>query len=487
MALFEEFNMAIAVLESGFIENIVSEVMVTPGIIAALKSSDGIKRSLKKEMNLWKSQTKQKLLKNPIDTHLNEEMTYYHEVKSYNQAFFLKNIEQIVAQINVNSPFYSQAVGLVDNQKQKYNPLFKHYFCDQWYQALFTHLQKEQIKKLDKDKLLQNLYQRIDTMTQLNEIDGVIDEKKSLRLWDMAKAKLTKTDTRNLKKIVKFLNKNNELQKIAEKLGRMANEIETQTVSNVKIEKIEKVDTKSTQASGDIIGIHESDDLERLLPAEAMFLVYPELETIFYKHLADKRLATYQLQDTQQTNQKTITFEQRSKQAEEDKGPFIIAIDASGSMMGLPEQYAKSFAYGLMQIALAEDRECYIIIFSTQQITYQLTKKNGLSEVLNFLSYSFNGGTDLTSVLTQSIDLMSTEKYINSDLIVISDFIAPAQAEALVDKIDAIKKCKNRFHALNLSKHGNPDLLAIFDYYWEYFPTRLSKLKGFFIDENSNL
>ena len=481
MAFVEEFDLAIAVLESGIIENIVSEVMVAPEIFIALESSDSLKVSLTNEINLWQSQIKQKLRKESIDSNLSEEITYYHQVKSYSEAFFLENIEQIVEQLDINSPFHSQATDLIDNQKQKYNPLFKHYFCDKWYQALFSHLQEEQIKKLEKNKLLQDLYQRIDTMTQLNEIDDAIDEKKSLRLWDLAKAKLTKTDIKNLKKVVKFLQSNNELQKIAEKLGRMGNAIETATLSNIKIEKKENVEIKSPHAAGDIIGIHESDDLERLLPAEAMFLIYPELETIFYKHLADKRLATYQLQDTQQQNEKVITFEQQSKQAEQDKGPFIIAIDASGSMMGAPEQYAKAFAYGLMQIALAEDRDCYIIIFSTQQITYELTKQNGLSEVLNFLSYSFNGGTDLTSVLEQSIDLMSCEKYINSDLIVISDFMAPAQSEFLVNKINDIKKRKNRFHALNLSKYGNPELLTIFDHYWEYFPSRLSKFKRLFM------
>ncbi len=40
----------------------------------------------------------------------------------------------------------------------------------------------------------------------------------------------------------------------------------------------------------DIVGIHESDDLNKMLPNETMFLAYPELEVIFYKHLADKRL-----------------------------------------------------------------------------------------------------------------------------------------------------------------------------------------------------
>lgn len=484
MAFIEEFDLALAVLESGIIENIVSEVMGAPEIFMALESSNSLKVSLTNEINLWQSEIKQTLRKDSIDSNLSEEISYYHQVKSYSEAFFLENIEKIVEQLDINSPFHSQAIDLVDNQKQKYNPLFKHYFCDKWYQALFCHLQEEQIKKLEKDKLLQDLYQRIDTMTQLNEIDDALDDKKSLRLWDMAKAKLTKTDIKSLKKIVKFLQYNNELQKIADKLGRMANEIETATLSSIKIEKTKKVEIKSTHAAGDIIGIHESDDLERLLPAEAMFLVYPELETIFYKHLADKRLATYQLQDTQQKNKKATTFEQQAKQAEQDKGPFIIAIDASASMMGLPEQYAKAFAYGLMQIALAEDRDCYIIIFSTQQITYELTKQNGLSEILNFLSYSFNGGTDLTSVLEQSIDLMSSEKYINSDLIVISDFIAPAQSDLLVNKINDIKKCKNRFHALNLSKYGNPELLTIFDHYWEYFPSKLSKLKRFFMDKN---
>jgi uncharacterized protein with von Willebrand factor type A (vWA) domain len=479
MAFVEEFELAMAVLESGIIENMVSDIMGTPEIFAALKSSDSIKISLLNEVDIWKSQIKQKLLNEPIDININDEIIYYQKVKAYSEDFFLENIEQIVAQLDSNSPFYSQALDLINDQNQKYNPLFKHYFCDKWYKALFSNLQEEQIKKLEKDKLLEDLYQRIDTMTQLNELDNEINEQKNLRLWDMAKAKLTKIDIKNLRKIVKFLQKNNELQKIAEKLGRMANEIETPTISNSIIEKTKKVDIKNTHIAGNIIGIHESDDLERLLPAEAMFLVYPELETIFYKHLADKRLATYQLQDKQQKNKKVITFEQQSKQAELDKGPFIIAIDASGSMMGAPEQYAKAFAYGLMQIALAENRECYVIIFSTQQITYELTKKNGLSEVLSFLSYSFNGGTDLTSVLEQSIDLMSSEKYINSDLIVISDFMAPAQADTLINKINAIKKCKNRFHALNLSRNGNPKILTLFDHYWEYFPSKISKLKKF--------
>ena len=54
----------------------------------------------------------------------------------------------------------------------------------------------------------------------------------------------------------------------------------------------------------------------------------------------------------------------------EDVGPFIVCIDASGSMRGFPEQCAKAIAFALMQIALAEERDCYVIIFSTEKYHY---------------------------------------------------------------------------------------------------------------------
>ncbi|POB66811.1 protein viaA, partial [Vibrio vulnificus] len=69
-----------------------------------------------------------------------------------------------------------------------------------------------------------------------------------------------------------------------------------------------------------------------------------------------------------------------NQQVEIEKGPFVLCVDASGSMSGFPEQSAKAMAYALMQIALAEGRDCYVILFSTEQITYELTKQDGLRE-----------------------------------------------------------------------------------------------------------
>jgi len=80
-------------------------------------------------------------------------------------------------------------------------------------------------------------------------------------------------------------------------------------------------------------------------------------------------------------------------------------------------------------------------------------------------------------VLENAIEQMNSEKYSNADLIVISDFISPLQAQSMLDKITDIKGNQNRFHAVSLSKHGNPELLAIFDYYWEFYPSHLGNFK----------
>ena len=476
--MIEEIKIALTALESGMVEGIANEAMIYHQSLFSL-SDNGIKDSI----NNWSEKIKAQLSTTPINTDTNGEIKFYLQVKDYSNDFFSENIKQIIENIGKESAFYKQGKELINAQKMKKSPFFQQHFCEQWYHSLLSNLKEERLKNIEKDKLLADLYQRSDTLNKLTQIEGDISEQKNLRLWDMGRAKLSKRDISQLSRVTLFLQQHNQLHDIAKKLGRMALQIDTSSITDIEIEKKQKTETTNTYAAGDIVGIHNSNNLERLLSTESMYLTSPELETIFYKRFADKGLSTYQLQSTEERNETVITFEKQSKEAIEDKGPFIIAIDASGSMMGLPEQYAKAFAYGLMQIALAENRDCYIIIFSTQLITYEVTKEDGLSEALSFLSYSFNGGTDIAPVLEKSIELMSSEKYMNSDLIVISDFIAPPQSKEIINKIDKLKKRKNRFHALNLSRYGNPELLATFDHYWQYTPSVLKRLKQLF---NSN-
>ncbi|KLV05388.1 protein viaA [Photobacterium aquae] len=478
MPVSESMNLAMMLAESGIIDNAVHELMLRPQLIMAAESNPGIKNAMKDQIMKWRGQVQQRITKVSIEERFQQEIELYQEASHWDADHFVQHIHTVVKQLEGHSAFYFKAKSLLEKDHQKHNPMFQSYFCNQWYQYLAQALNDAQRNELEqhKEQLLADLYQRIETMRQMEGVTEAGDEKRAGRLWDMAQASLTKSDVTTLKTIAAFLKKNNGLQEIAEKLGRMANEVDDPNRERVRAEELKLVEERSDNVTDDIVGIHESDDLSKLLPNEAMFLAYPELEVVFYKHLVDKRLMNYRVQGSQRKLRRVKAYKRQTKQVEQDKGPFIVCIDASGSMNGFPEQCAKALAYGLMQIALAEDRDCYVILFSTQQITYELTKQDGLSEVLNFLSYSFHGGTDLGPVLDQSIELMLSEKYKNADLVVLSDFIAPSQPDEMMKRINKLKENRNRFHAVNLSKYGNPELMAIFDHCWSYHPSRLGRL-----------
>ncbi|KDM89927.1 ATPase RavA stimulator ViaA [Photobacterium galatheae] len=478
MPVTEGINLAMMLAESGMIENAVNELMTRPQLMMAAEASPGMKSAMKLQIQKWRGYVQHRIAKVDVADRFSQELALYQKVRQWSSETFIDNAEQVVKELEETSGFYFKARKLLEHEQKKHNPMFHSYFCHQWYEHLQEALKAAQQNELEhhKDELLKDLYQRIETMQQMEKVDEAGDEKRAGRLWDMAKAKLTRTDVERLKSITKFLQKSSELQEIADSLGRMANEVDDPNQARVQSEELKMVEEKSDSVTDDIVGVHPSDDLARLLPNEAMFLAYPELEVVFYKHLVDKRLMNYRMQGAQRKLRKVKAYKTQSKQVEQDKGPFIVCIDASGSMSGYPEQCAKALAYGLMQIALADERDCYVMLFSTQHITYELTKQDGLSEALNFLSYSFHGGTDLSPVLEQSIELMGSEKYKNADLIVLSDFIAPSQSPDMLENIARLKAHKNRFHAVCLSRYGNPALMEMFDTHWSHHPSAFERL-----------
>lgn len=471
-------NLALMIADSGMIDSAINELIHRPQLMMVAENNPNMKRSIKGHLLKWRGSVKKRMTKVCETERFQKELALYQEVVYWDEATFFNKINDIVKQLEWHSSFYVEARQLLEREQSLSNPMFPHYFCEQWYKSLSDAIKQAQLTELkeDKEKVLADLYQRIETLKTMEEVATAGDETQLGRLWDMAAAKLSKTDITVMKQYAKFLQRNQGLQEIAEQLGRMANEIDDPNKDRTRSEDLKMVEEKSDNVTDDIVGVHESDDLNKMLPNETLFLAHPELEVIFYKHLVDKRLMNYQMQGTQRKLRKVKATKPQAKKVEQDKGPFIVCVDASGSMSGFPEQCAKALAYGLMQIALAEERECYVIMFSTTQITYELTKQDGLREVNDFLSYTFHGGTDLEPVLEQSIELMSADKYKNADLVVLSDFIAPSQPEKVLEHIEALKEKKNRFHAVSLSKYGNPALMEIFDHCWSYHPSAVGRL-----------
>ncbi|MCG9659593.1 ATPase RavA stimulator ViaA [Vibrio mediterranei] len=470
-------NLALMIADSGLIDSAVNDLMARSQVVA-LTEKRGVRSAVKGHLLKWRGSVKKRMTRVCETERFQKELALYQEVIHWDEATFFERINDVIKQLEWHSAFYMQARRLLEKNKSVNNPMFPRFFCDLWYKSLADAIKQAEVSELEasKEKFLADLYQRMETMQNMDTVTEQGDEAAMGRLWDMASAKLTKTDLKVMHNHAEFLKKNKGLQEIAEQLGRMANDQDDPELNKAQADDVEMVEEQSDEATDDIVGIHESDDLNKLLPNETMFLAYPELEVVFYKHLADKRLMNYKTQGKSRTLKKVRTSKPDNGKVEIEKGPFIVCIDASGSMSGFPEQCAKAMAYALMQIALAEDRECYVILFSTTHITYELTKQDGLREAADFLSYSFHGGTDLEPVLVQSIDLMGTDTYKNADMVVISDFITPEQSEEMIQKVDQLKERKNRFHAINLSKYGNPALMSMFDHCWSYHPNLVGRL-----------
>jgi len=473
----DALNLALAIADSGMIDSAVNELMARSQVMVVAENR-GVKSSVKNHLLKWRGSVKKRITKVCETDRFQQELALYQEVIYWNEAEFFERIPEVLKKLEWHSAFYLRARKMLEKNKGVNNPMFPHYFCDQWYQSLSDALRQAQLTELEanKEKVLKDLYQRMETMKNMDKVAEEGDEHSVGKLWDMASAKLSKNDLTVMKRHAEFLKKNKGLQEIAEQLGRMAGQVDDPDLNRAPTEELQMVEEKSDEATDDIVGVHESDDLNKLLPNETMFLAYPELEVLFYKHLVDKRLMNYRVQGKSRTLRKVRAQQPENQQVDVEKGPFIVCVDASGSMSGFPEQSAKAMAFALMQVALAEDRDCYVILFSTEQITYELTKQDGLREASDFLSYSFHGGTDLEPVLLKSIDLMSSGKYKNADMVVISDFIAPKQSPELAEKVVELKKAKNRFHAISLSRFGNPELMTMFDHNWAYHPNLVGRL-----------
>lgn len=216
-------------------------------------------------------------------------------------------------------------------------------------------------------------------------------------------------------------------------------------------------------------GLQQSDDILRLLPPELATLGITELEFEFYRKLVEKQLLTYRLHGDAWREKITERPVTRQDFDEQPRGPFIVCVDTSGSMGGFNEQCAKAFCLALMRIALADNRRCFIMLFSSEVVHYELTSESGLEQAIRFLSQRFRGGTDLASCFRAIIERLQNPQWVDADAVVISDFIAQRLPDEVIAQVGELqRKHQHRFHAVAMSVHGKPGIMRIFDHIWRF-------------------
>jgi len=302
----------------------------------------------------------------------------------------------------------------------------------------FLPLQKQ---FLENQKYFDNYYQKL---KEISKIFGDISNLAGLG-WDLSQGILQSKEWLNLAKFSKLLEQKETLKKLVETLGRMKYSNEDFDMENILYKEIvvEKKRILSSTAKDEVVGIHQSSNINLILPSEISNLANPETEMLFYSKFLEEKLLTYDLQGFEdKTSKKEIEKEREEKKRKKQKGPIIINIDTSGSMHGTPEEVAKALTLAMVKIALKENRECYLITFSSvnQVVEYELTKGNSaLNSLINFLMYSFGGGTDFETPLKRSLEILEKDNFSKADILMITDGYAGITSE-LSETLQKAKK-----------------------------------------------
>ena len=341
----------------------------------------------------------------------------------------------------------------------------------QWDALLHARMLEYQLQHLEEEmQAYQELMEaKVEEYTQLTNLISPFSDYLG---WDMSRSLWEDTSFDILREYDELLQKEESVQELADLLGRMREaeidmEEETFEKTIIRQEWVPDEDSRS-----EVVGIHESDDLSHMLSSEAGLLGDEQTEELFLARFAEKNLLTFRYEDQKliKSTDKSVEVNQRKRQKE--KGPFIVCVDTSESMLGRPEQIAKVLALGILKMAIRENRRAYLINFSIGIKTIDLYDiADSIDELAKFLTMSFHGGTDISLPLYEAIRQIKSESYEDADVLVISDFIMyRVDKEVLKDVQHFQLNQGTQFHSLTLSSDPNTRILEYFDTNWVYDP-----------------
>ena len=473
MLALTTMEMFLSINDSEIVDNFILTLLANPQLAIFLEKYPVLKNVLRQHASQIKQRLEQTVKETRVPSGLAKEFYLYQSCQLLAPGEFNTALPQNLAELEkLGSPFHAQAKTLIRNatlNDTRPDNSFRILFLQRWRVSLTLQATTLHHQLLDQEREM-----LLDELQRHLSVSGALvpflaeNEASAGRLWDMAAGQWQQSNYHLLVRYGEFLRQQPELQALADQLGR-SRSATTQTSAEATRQWVRLRIREPAIQPEEVSGIHQSDDLLRLLPSELVALGISDLEYEFYRRLLEKRLLTYRLQgDTwrDRVSQRPARSERRESRP---RGPFIVCVDTSGSMGGINEEYAKAFCLALMRIALADDRRCFVTLFSTGMVSYELTAPSGLEQAIRFLGQSFRGGTDLAACLGALADKLATPPWRDADAVVISDFIAQRLPDDLIARIRLHQQQQQqRFHAVALSDMGKPGILKIFDHIWRF-------------------
>ena len=268
------------------------------------------------------------------------------------------------------------------------------------------------------------------------------------RAWDHSLKALHREYFGNLEKYVTILRKSSDLKNILEQVGR------------IELEYGSKKLSLSPYSKSEVHSVTFSGNIQTLLPAEAVKLKNPLLKRKFYADMLEGKLLTYQLKG-ENWNSDTA--------GKKRKGPVVALVDTSASMRGSPELLAKAVLLAVAGRMLKENRDVKVILFSSKWQTVEIgltNKKRMGQEFLEFLKFTFGGGTDFNTALRAGLKAMKNENaFEGADLLFLTDGFSELSEVPLIREWNEIKaERKARIFSLIIGNYDAGGLEQISDH-----------------------
>ena len=204
----------------------------------------------------------------------------------------------------------------------------------------------------------------------------------------------------------------------------------------------------------EVRGLTQSSDLSRMVPAELQLVAAGKKGVAAARRLhmvrrAERKLLSYERSGWLEED--AVTLSRLEVRPLADSGPIIVCLDTSSSMAGTREQVAKAVVLEAMRSAHTQQRSCYLYAFSGESQVQQFElsfDRAGMERLLDFLMYSFEGGTSVEEVLQLSLRRIESSGWETADILLVTDGELPKPAERT---LAAIREASAR---LGLEVHG---------------------------------
>lgn len=326
---------------------------------------------------------------------------------------------------------------------------------------------------LNKVLLMNDLhYQHLDN--DISQASASIEKLKSAsnflldKMGTLPLKDILQIDSELIDVIIDTFTKSTFLSDLVKILGKISNSPKRK----VFLEKIKEVNQYKQQMNKynptKINGIKTGNNISSIIPSQLAYRQDEHTKKIFNANYIENKLLIFDQRDRFK-NKINDNNANLKKVNNKHGGVFIICIDTSYSMQHFGDKYAKAFVLLMLIEAKKLNRKVYIINFSDILDIYEINDyKQDFDTVVKFVKRSFYAGTNLDLALEKSIELIQTNAYSKSDIIVISDFDVKSIKKQLYNQIEQLKKNYGTiFYAFVVSRM--PRTAFVEDYYDEKF------------------